>query len=333
MRGIALDRALQNRDLPLSFCGTRFTTWTSKKLRLIIDALTTNRIYKARDDKLTLCTKLLTLKPGQLTHFEQAGVNLALSQGSLEDARALVRGKHMRHRQYSRLYCVTGIDNVLSSAEGAEKTCKRRLRECQSCLSDVAESDYPTPPPGAPICHDPFTTCSECFTAHIESRTKMSQLDEIPCPEPGCDAVIDHALMKKYASASAFQRYDNALNKTMLKNLSDFISCANELCNYAGTVDLRFVSYINCPDCETRTCTTCRTDWHPDTTHEQNMANVRRAAEERDRQLMENEKRTVEGRRFAAYVGKHTKACPGVNCGARIEKNDGCDHMVESTLS
>lgn len=84
--------ALEARGLPSSFLKTSFTLWTTAELRLIIDVLNTHHVRESANDKLTLCTTLLSLKPGKLNHYEQAGVGFALAGGSLEDSRAIVRG-------------------------------------------------------------------------------------------------------------------------------------------------------------------------------------------------------------------------------------------------
>lgn len=151
----------------------------------------------------------------------------------------------------------------------------------------------------------------------------------MPCPDVDCDCSIDFHLMKAHAPADIFERYDNFLRKKVLDDASDYIHCANEACNSGGTVDLRYASYISCDSCETSTCTTCRTAWHPGLTHDENLAGLAQIKE----QISRNEKHAADEHLSGEYVENNTKECPGPECGARVQKRGGCDHMVVTPSS
>lgn len=129
--------------------------------------------------------------------------------------------------------------------------------------------------------------------------------------------------MQGHAPAAVFERYDKLLREKALENLSECISCANEICTYGGIVDARFVGYFSRKRCKTSTCTTCRITVHPGLTHEENMAIIE------DPEKANQDKKHLEDERLSdTLVLEKTKACPNVECGVRIEKNGGCDHMV-----
>lgn len=308
---------LTAQGLATEFLGRRIARWTCKQLRTFVEAFSKPdaRILKARDSKLNVCAKLFSLRPrGRLTHGDWAALYLLLNAEGQAEGLYLEQARALAQR-------------------GALKFSPSRppgTRECQVCTEDLPESAFPrqmnTPSAGS---HSRFDTCKDCFKAPIEACGLSTALDEIPCPEAECECVIDYVFMKAFAPDSVFERYDSLLREKACG--AEYVSCANEDCDQGGTVDLPFTSFITC-QYETRTCTTCKTAWHPHITHDENMAEVHRQAEEAERRRRNGEK-VSEEHRSTTFIAGNTKACPGRRCGARVEKNGGCDHMVRFTLS
>lgn len=152
---------------------------------------------------------------------------------------------------------------------------------------------------------------------HIELASGNRDLDEIPCPEPGCHAFLSFEQMQSYAPAEVFERYDAALRQSALDAADDYCKCSNPACAAGGFYDPGD-SYIICI-CGAQTCVTCRTAGHPGLTHEENTERIR-VSEELAEQASLDEIKSAE------YLKTSTKACP--KCGQPIVKHNGCDHMT-----
>lgn len=62
---------------------------------------------------------------------------------------------------------------------------------------------------------------------------------------------------------------------------------------------------------------------------QQRLAEQRRAEKQRrDAEVRDQQRRAEEIRATEAMIGGISKVCPGPSCGARIQKNAGCDHMT-----
>ena len=207
-------------------------------------------------------------------------------------------------------------------------TTKPAIRTCETCMEDLLIIRFPVTLQGAHCQHKEAIICTECLSAYIEAQATSSPLNEIRCPEPNCNSTLDYDHMKKYAPSHLFTRYDSYLNSKALENIEDFIECSNKTCHFGGMLDVSITTYMTCPDCDTRTCTTCRTPWHPEMSHEENMAGIRRAAEEEEERVREEARKVNEEFESNKTVKVKTKACPSKKCGVRIQKNGGCDHMT-----
>lgn len=137
--------------------------------------------------------------------------------------------------------------------------------------------------------------------------------DSITCWVPRCGAVLEHTDMDSFAAPYDFQRYDEFLTRKAMGEEGTYIQCAHGGCGNGGYADLSDISFFDCPACKRRTCVACNTPYHagepcPD-------------SEEVKRRVREDEAAA------AAEVARISKPCPN-ECGARIEKNEGCDHMT-----
>jgi hypothetical protein len=119
--------------------------------------------------------------------------------------------------------------------------------------------------------------------------------------------------MEIFTTPFDFQRYDEFLVRRAMGEEDTYIQCAHPGCLSGGYADLKSISFFDCPACKGHTCVTCNTPYHagepcPD-------------SEEVKRRAQEDEDATV------AEVARISKPCPKY-CGARIEKNESCDHMT-----
>jgi hypothetical protein len=76
---------------------------------------------------------------------------------------------------------------------------------------------------------------------------------------------------------------------------------------------------FTCASCSHKVCILHENTWHEGETCDE--------FEYRSSGRQERDQKKHEAASLAA-IGKLTKKCPGRNCPANIEKNEGCDHMT-----
>lgn len=195
-------------------------------------------------------------------------------------------------------------------------------RVCQSCLEGVPVTDFRAPPCDAQCTHRETSFCTGCFEQHIIASVDTSALNRIPCPEPNCAATLSYEQMRIHAPLRIFYRYSTYINEVALAAIHGYMECSRARCENAVIVDDPDLPDILCDACGQRTCTTCRTPWHPGLSHQANMDNLRREQEQRAATRANQEVQSEE------LVQQISQACPNQACGARIERDGGCEHMI-----
>lgn len=108
------------------------------------------------------------------------------------------------------------------------------------------------------------------------------------------------------------RRYDRANFLRSISSDSSFHWCMNPTCSsgqlHEGASERPI---FRCNDCGYRSCVTCSVFWHEGRTCAE-FQEEKEARDESDLQSLQ-------------VVKKMSKTCP--HCGARIQKNGGCDHM------
>jgi hypothetical protein len=137
--------------------------------------------------------------------------------------------------------------------------------------------------------------------------------DSITCWVPRCGAILEYKDMERLAAPFDFKRYDDFVIERVMGEEDTYIQCAHPGCRSGGYADLKAISFFDCPTCRGRTCVTCKVPYHAGEPCPDSSEGKRRAQEEEDATVAE--------------VARISKSCPN-NCGAKIEKNEGCDHMT-----
>jgi hypothetical protein len=137
---------------------------------------------------------------------------------------------------------------------------------------------------------------------------------------PRCSAALEHSDIHRFAAPADFEKYDRFLLKQAMEGAGGtYKSCAYARCESGGWYDLATTSFVDCAGCGRRTCVDCdTTPYHSG----QPCPNSPQAKKKRQ----EDEDATM------ALVERISKPCPNEECGARIEKKDGCDHMTCTRL-
>ena len=131
--------------------------------------------------------------------------------------------------------------------------------------------------------------CFPCVQKYIIAQTSTQAWDAIKCPDLECGARLGYNDMQSLAPADVFARFDAYLNQKALEELPEYCSCANADCRSGGVIDLAIDTFMICDSCDFHTCITCRTQFHPGLTREENSDAARRA--ERDAERTEQRKK------------------------------------------
>jgi hypothetical protein len=293
---------LRMNALPLHFQGRWVVEWTESDLRRFLKLLDlgTQARSPSSDYKLRLCERLTRRAPPQLTAIQQEAIELIILGLPFRFTRAVM----------SYAYEAWERTPAPDDTELAEPR-----RDCIVCLAELPSSRFPAQPIENNCNHQFNNTCADCYVAHINGQMDTASLDQIRCPEPECRSVLSHSQMRLYASEDAFERYSNFINQRTLRNLPDYLDCANPGCENGGIVDHNAMGSVYLDACDSTTCITCGTIWRPGLSHEENQADEqRRRADDESLSLQS--------------ISRRAKRCPGDGCGVPIQKNRGCDHMT-----
>ena len=195
-------------------------------------------------------------------------------------------------------------------------------RECRSCLEALPVTEFGAPPHDAECNHGETSFCTNCFEQHIIASIETSPLDRIPCPELDCPATLGYEQMRLFAPLRIFYRYNAYINEAALARMHGYMECSDVNCENAVILEASDLPYMRCHACGQRTCTTCRTPWHDGFSHQENMDNLQREEELRAATRTNQEIESLQ------IVQRTSKACPNQDCGARIRRAGGCNHMT-----
>lgn len=289
--------ALEQKGLRLGFGGRLLSSWSCVQLRQLVRIFDTSATFPRRHTKIDLCEQLLRIKPGPVAEDEQGQVNAVCGFEITECHRNELNTFYQKRAEQRKSKEANLATKRPAPDRGpSERPVKRErldgenggsmvtmvthisTRQCQVCLEDLPRTDFLVMPDDANCQHEEVTTCSKCFAEHIKSQVGSSTLDDIKCPEPECTATLTASQMHQYAPATLLTRYTDALFSQYLEQNPEYFRCSNSACNSGQIIDMEYTStYMSCPDCKTQTCITCDTAWHPNVSHDDNLANIKQA--------------------------------------------------------
>lgn len=82
----------------------------------------------------------------------------------------------------------------------------QNIGECSVCGESISNINFIDP---AACKHDP-DVCNECFVGWVASQLDNTSWEKVQCPSNGCEQLIMHDDVKKYASSDLFTRYAKA---------------------------------------------------------------------------------------------------------------------------
>jgi hypothetical protein len=177
-----------------------------------------------------------------------------------------------------------------------------------------------------PHCHHDLEICRDCLGKYVAARLETQghgAVDNIACPQPGCNHRYSHAEIRILASPEVFTIYDRYTVLNSISSLPNFRWCLREGCVSGGlyedpsspTVSISPSpvdrNCIQCSECGFTMCYSCQNPWHTGLTCAQHMS-------QHDASFTETR----------TWLAQHTKPCPGDGCGVQVQKGNGCFHMT-----
>ena len=329
---------LEGQGKSLLFGHRDFNLWSCVQLRQLIKLFGPTSTFKRGHSKLDLCVQLLDIKANALTLAEQRAVDVIWERRPVEPATKLLShqpatpsdnstdsGIGIKRRHSEVEVKVEEVRPGEALPDIPAETVSETLLECDTCMSDVPSSNFLPMAIDASCTHLGIKSCKGCVTLYIQTQAQCLPLDNIKCPDLGCNAMLSYEHMRQYAPAELFRRYDEYIMRKTFEQMPDYYACSKPGCGAGGLClaeDEASISFMTCDNCGTRTCITCDTLWHPQYTHDQNLAKIKESITKTSASKARDETKSMK------LVERESKACPKDGCGARIEKTNGFDHMT-----
>lgn len=164
-------------------------------------------------------------------------------------------------------------------------------------------------------CSHPGDLCRECLRQTIRAAiTDGSAVGGITCPSYHCNAILDYEDVRRWGG-ELFTEYDYMLLRKELLKDARYVRCLQPGCLgghlHEGGGDNPIVT---CTACRSKQCFTHQSHWHEGYT-----------CDAWDTFLYS---RMQDDNLSESLIAQSTKCCPGPNCGRKITKVGGCDHMI-----
>ncbi|CAD6445631.1 6f4d0a23-bb51-45b0-9679-f96c73812993 [Sclerotinia trifoliorum] len=185
------------------------------------------------------------------------------------------------------------------------------VNECRICMETLAPENFPQSRITSTCAHHP-AVCCQCLTTHINIQLQTKASDKILCPE--CPEKVSDAEIKSYASPEVLERTGRRTFIVSLQHLPNFTFCLSPTCESGQIHTGADQPMMTCTTCNFKTCFIHKLPWHEDLTCAEfdifNQARIRQEAASE------------------AWIIQHARLCPNPECGMRIQKKTGCDHLI-----
>ena len=206
-----------------------------------------------------------------------------------------------------------------------------RLFDCEVCFSSLSGSKCASSGKCGHV------HCRDCLREHIATKVASGDVAKLECPSSDCGESLPPHLVKELVPGDVFRRYDELLLLRTLDGMGDLVYCPRPSCR-CGTLRDAGSAMAQCPRCIFAFCVQCRRAWHgvaPCKLLPEDVKQLRETWEGLDgegRREMEVQYGREQLQRafqdFDSYqwIRGHAKLCP--HCGAKIEKQEGCNKMT-----
>lgn len=182
---------------------------------------------------------------------------------------------------------------------------------CVICTNDVLRASLPSSITAT--CNHPPQTCRPCISSWISSRLKTSGQGSLTCPQ--CTERLNDIEIKAFATPEIYEQYQFLVLRSTLSDNPEFHWCIGPGCQ-SGQLHADSNPIFRCTQCSFHSCIEHKVPWHDGVTCTEYDASI--VSRQREMEEAASKKK----------IKETSRQCPGKNCGWRIEKNDGCDHMT-----
>ncbi|OAK95400.1 hypothetical protein IQ06DRAFT_309748 [Phaeosphaeriaceae sp. SRC1lsM3a] len=255
----------------------------------------------------TVAQQLATANPTQATTNSLLGKRELDSLGVADVPEASVRSERRLRRQRRRA--------ETAAQDLARRAAQQQTLTCVACMEQYPARDSVR----FGTCENPSGHCRGCLQNWLASRIgEAGRTDDIRCPcnMPRCEGYATHETVHQHATAQDFEVFDTLQTQEVLREMPGYRACPSAACRSGQIHDNNDGNIFKCGACGHRHCTNCNVPFHDGESCEQR----------KSRKKMENMSKTEQEKASQAKVDSISATCPG--CGARINKNGGCDHMT-----
>jgi hypothetical protein len=320
---------LASRGIPLSFHKWSYSVWNKTQLLYCIKALGGDELMMS--PKRHLFERLNQLRPAStpLSEQELDTVRRIRREGKTSTRSsaldASIRPTSLLERKVETDQNSSQSANTQASTDAQYQ----KTEECEVCADTITPELRLTQAITQDCTHPAqIAICKTCVEHHIHVQIDSVGWDGVRCPVQACYSIFNYNDLRNMASSADFERYDAHIfqNAMRRESGSGYRQCAHPTCTGGGWCNPDTESFMTCPACVRQTCIECNVIWHTDKTCAEYKEEVRIQKENEDAE--EAAARAAAEAESVKYVQENYKACPNKNCGYRIEKNGGCDHMT-----
>ena len=193
--------ARNNRYLPSSLLGWKYTTWREFQLRFILEFY--GYRYGVRANKIYLYGALCALTNRRsLTRADRLEI-LSSRRSSRRSRRSRQTADASQTASDTRSTPQNHSD--LSPRDTVSPTASPgHSKQCVVCDETLDEDNRPNSPV-SPKCQHDIEVCRECLMQSITAQSSIKTWDQIQCPS--CNVPLDYYDMQAHADKDTFDRY------------------------------------------------------------------------------------------------------------------------------
>ena len=168
--------------------------------------------------------------------------------------------------------------------------------------------------------------CRSCVGEQARINVREGTLEGLKCPEPGCGVELGYNALRELLSSDDFDRWERLTLQRALDTMEDASYCPR--CGMLSIEDPTD-NCANCPKCFYVFCALCKEARHPGSacvSVETKLEILRCRANGGGTQAIQELRRKEHELLSLKEVEKSSKPCP--SCGARIQRDQGCNKVV-----
>ncbi len=153
-----------------------------------------------------------------------------------------------------------------------------RFSECLICFSELSCQDFEVA--GEKGCNHFY--CRRCLAVYCRTQIEdEGNQAGVKCPDPACDSVLDHGVVRRLVGTRLFEHYDRGMLHRAIRSMSSTTWCPRVDCQHPAQVR-EAERCGQCPACGFVFCTQCERTFHGPTRCDSHQLHLLEAAREED---------------------------------------------------